>query len=600
MKHTGSKIITLIFLSIIAIIGVFIIQFKSGKTFSLNLGAISVSGRYDISNGKNEPQLPIQILANGISFYVSERSPIIANSPKGEIKLKVTEYSNNDKSFTIHCGQDTAICFAYDKFGDIEVLNISAELPEEFSGISIPWTIAGNARFEIKDNKSLISYNKKNFIFEGDFGFNELGIVDTALEEPRLKLSKTENIATYKNYIETKDFSLENIASMPGSSELEYTVAKEKFNAQALNILSEQVKRKTYSEESLVAYIAEMARRNMYLNALEKAPARLLAKKNRSELSLAFYGNIIELYENVLQKEGAERQNLSKLISERSLDIFNFENLIAFLVERNSAILISDLPAILEQNDLSSLSLCQSIGIIECALDYAEYFPQRENFFEKSLETCFRKITNSLFVLNESLYALQVTNERSFVDTELSLRLVRLLLRIKNTSSWKAVAYKLYTSILDLLGVDGSLVKTYVLEGKNEKQGLLVDDTVIFTLAQVYPMLSENNWYPSAKSLVKSEAGIWIYGSAKNIKVLESRAAYLKLAIEGEKDTSEYFVLRNVPSLKNIIIHGLDYRSDPRFETYNSSGYVYNARTETLYLKLRHKKDVEEIVLEMQ
>ena len=41
----------------------------------------------------------------------------------------------------------------------------------------------------------------------------------------------------------------------------------------------------------------------------------------------------------------------------------------------------------------------------------------------------------------------------------------------------------------------------------------------------------------------------------------------------------------------------MSFRTDPRFETYNSSGYVYKKSTETLLLKSRHKSQLEKIRL---
>ena len=37
------------------------------------------------------------------------------------------------------------------------------------------------------------------------------------------------------------------------------------------------------------------------------------------------------------------------------------------------------------------------------------------------------------------------------------------------------------------------------------------------------------------------------------------------------------------------------FRTDPRFETYNSSGYVYKADSQSLLLKSRHKTQIEKI-----
>ena len=46
-------------------------------------------------------------------------------------------------------------------------------------------------------------------------------------------------------------------------------------------------------------------------------------------------------------------------------------------------------------------------------------------------------------------------------------------------------------------------------------------------------------------------------------------------------------------------MYGIPFRSDARFEMYNSSGYAYNAGSKTLYLKMRHKSEYETIRLSL-
>ena len=60
---------------------------------------------------------------------------------------------------------------------------------------------------------------------------------------------------------------------------------------------------------------------------------------------------------------------------------------------------------------------------------------------------------------------------------------------------------------------------------------------------------------------------------------------------------THYMILNNIEPFKSIEIYGMKFRTDPRFETYNSSGYVYNARTKTLFLKYRHKSETEIVKL---
>jgi len=56
-------------------------------------------------------------------------------------------------------------------------------------------------------------------------------------------------------------------------------------------------------------------------------------------------------------------------------------------------------------------------------------------------------------------------------------------------------------------------------------------------------------------------------------------------------------VIRGIKPFYRIQLYGMDFRTDPRFESYNSSGYRYNEDTETLFLKMRHKVEMEDIVI---
>ena len=53
--------------------------------------------------------------------------------------------------------------------------------------------------------------------------------------------------------------------------------------------------------------------------------------------------------------------------------------------------------------------------------------------------------------------------------------------------------------------------------------------------------------------------------------------------------------LKGIPAFQQIFIYDMAFRTDPRFETYNSSGYVYKSDSQTLLLKSRHKSENENI-----
>ena len=53
----------------------------------------------------------------------------------------------------------------------------------------------------------------------------------------------------------------------------------------------------------------------------------------------------------------------------------------------------------------------------------------------------------------------------------------------------------------------------------------------------------------------------------------------------------------NFKEFESIYIYDLKFRTDHRFETYNSSGYIHKKDSDTLLLKSRHKSEVETIRL---
>jgi hypothetical protein len=69
------------------------------------------------------------------------------------------------------------------------------------------------------------------------------------------------------------------------------------------------------------------------------------------------------------------------------------------------------------------------------------------------------------------------------------------------------------------------------------------------------------------------------------------------IVIDFPQENTHHLIINGVAPFRSIEIYDTPYRTDPRFETYNSSGYVYNAETRTLFLKSRHRAQREVIRL---
>jgi len=67
--------------------------------------------------------------------------------------------------------------------------------------------------------------------------------------------------------------------------------------------------------------------------------------------------------------------------------------------------------------------------------------------------------------------------------------------------------------------------------------------------------------------------------------------------VKFDKGESHYAIFSGIPPFIEIEIYGLSYHSDQRFESYNSSGFIYRENTNTLFLKSRQKSETETVRL---
>ena len=158
----------------------------------------------------------------------------------------------------------------------------------------------------------------------------------------------------------------------------------------------------------------------------------------------------------------------------------------------------------------------------------------------------------------------------------------------------------LYSSIFLLSGNSSALPASFDIQGdKSVKIGLKADDSVILRAERLYPMaVTDNAFYPHEENLANHGGhGFWAWTSAKRITVVQNTAKNFNFKVEFKEGETHHLILHGVRPFIRIQIHGIDFRSDHRFELYNSSGYVYDAASRTLLLKLKHRKDEEEIML---
>ena len=604
MKHIVGRVVAYTVLYCSVIFGIFVLQFTKGQTFSLTLGSMAVTGRQERTEaGETLPLLPLHVVSNGLDLYISEQNPVYAVDESDSVSaLRVLAYQfyEAEARFSVHCSDDVVISFFSERRGDIDSLMVEAVLPAGIKRVLLPWKITQNAGIERADGKIFVRSGKKQYTFTGSFGFDsDRENTAAQLEGPHLVLAKAQPFASYKTYLPLEELDITIIPSMVQASAESYTAALNTFSSAVIHAGTQALSSKQITEKTLTAYIAEMGQRGKFAGAMEAAPVQTLARNLRTYLSNPFYDNVQGTHVGLAADDAKKRELYAALIADNSLEIFEQDCLIPFLTDRGTKRSIEGLFRLIEKMDAAQLNARQAAGVLEVWLDCTHYYLERKALFEDLLPACEKKITDALLLIDEGLF---LSNDGTYIDSAVALTSARILMRygIEQSQVWQSVARMLITSLLRYSGESAVLPIGFTITGSKSTQLVITaDDSGMLDAGILYPLLMpDNSWYPHVQSLaLQAEAGIWAWTCAQNIEVLENTSKTLVLRIRFPEGQSHYLTLHGIRPFYRIEMYGIPFRSDVRFEMYNSSGYTYNAGSKILYLKMRHKSEYETIRL---
>ncbi len=593
VKNFSRRVLFLFVLYVCIIIGIFALQFTRGNAFSLSVGPFMVSAATrEEAPGVSRPAPPLHVGAFGLDFFLDDNNRLVARRDGGTpVALDFVDVAPSDGRLELSFSRGARIRFAYDKRGDIDVVAVSAVLPEGFSRLELPYRLSRSARLERRDSASLVGVGGKLYSFPG-----KPLAQGPASAVRNLVLERSAPVVYYQTWLPAKGLSLEQFASLPGATESAWDRAREKFAASALAVFRDRIAAGTFSEQVAAAYVAEMGRIGMYRGAIEAVPESFKTGSGRTWLTATFFNDLERKWAGFMTREREERTVLAKRLADGNPAAFEFPSLVGYLVDRGSGVLLDDLTRVAGTTEIASTTPLQSAGLLECLLDIRSRDPSRARAFEALAESCERTIASALVRVGDSLF---VSRDGKTVDTAHSLRVASILIRygteLPDRAQWRSVGYLLVTSLLSRADASAVLPAAFA----KGPDGLAPASDALLGPSSLYPLvLPDNTWYPRAQSLATTAgAGIWAWTSAVDIVATKPSADSLKLSVRFPQGETHYMVARGIKPFSRIEIYGMDFRTDPRFESYNSSGYRYDQESETLFLKMRHKVEVEDVVI---
>ena len=561
------KAIGLLIVDIVIIIGIFILQFRTDSSILKKIGNLQVSmAKQENEDNSDELQNKLEVSYNGITIHTDDQNSvkIIQKDEPVAKNLKLISYEESDLQYTFHFTENVSLVFILTQNDAESPLTIYADIPKDVTDLYIPFNFANNLNILKQDTNKIVLEGKKQ-----NWSINAAEIAENYLH-----FTYAENLAHYAIYDETKKFELENLTTLASAQKQEYDNTVSTITANLITSFKSSLNDNSFTERAVISYIAAMAQNGNYKSAIDDIPQDYKKSNSRTYLSAPFLNNLSNM--NTLLDDAVKESNnqIKNAAASGLFDIFTTENLAAKLCIYPDK---ADVLSILRNaalSDLSNATVAQVSGMMRTYVELVPLSNEYAAILQTAMEDCVQRITAACTFENEVLTISENDTFLSVVQAaEAGISLMRYGLSINNDTYTKAGRV---------------IVNSYLGESSSFD---------LRTLTTLYPLLAyDNTFYPHIQLIHGSGKDVmWAWTCANDIKYAKDDEGALVLTITFPLEHTHYVIFKGIPAFEQIFIYDMAFRTDPRFETYNSSGYVYKSDSKTLLLKSRHKSEKEDI-----
>ncbi|MCQ2610381.1 MAG: hypothetical protein MJ169_01405 [Treponema sp.] len=573
-NHPIRKSVGLIVLYAVIIVGIFVIQFRSDSIIRKNIHAMRVTlAEAETPDGVASLKNQMSLTYNGIMFLADDSNPLeYTNSKNQTVKAVLESYEEPDEnSCSFKFSDDIQITFTLADDSENAPLLVTAAFPKNIAFISIKMRPQGGYSFT--------SSAAKQAILEGR---NEAyALIAPQIQDDRLFLLDTSKLARYTTYVKQTEFAIDSIGAFAGTTPAEF---KNTVNALSEGIISEFIRQSqsnasfasSLTEQSVMSFAACMGNAGRYNEGLNSVPDSFIKGSRRTYLTAPFFGNLAKVAPGIQVQMENYAAMIKQSINTRNLDIFTNDDILNYMVlEANSPHVkaLLGVPSILAEADYT---LLQAAGILRAYAKLSESGSANAGILDSVLDKCLKKITECCTIDSQKL---RLSENETNLSVAAAAYVGDALIgygKVSGLDNVEKCGYLVINSYLgDLSGLD------------------------LHTMTDVYPVLVHDNpYYPHYLDLGNATgAPVWAWTIAKNIGLTQNENRTVSLDIDFPLGLTHYIIVTGINPFRRIQIYNMDFRTDPQFEIYNSSGYVYRLSMKGLLLKSRHKSQHEIIRL---
>jgi hypothetical protein len=581
-----------------------IIQFASHRSFTLSVGDFVVSGNYSGQKAGTEA-LPDNerlldgdagILYGGMEFFLTgdggNNSLGILTGDGGREPVRPISMTVSDRSVLFRLSGGAEISFNSQHNGGAQELEIRIDLPEGCQGLELPYRLLRSSRIRRSaDGESHVIAGGKSYRFNESTVDYARRLVILGIHEPA---------AFYGAIPEAEVVDPSRFILSEARDRRRYDEALNRWRDQSFSLWRLSAAGNP-DEETILAYLAESVPRGSYPSAVAAISPNVAGGTQRGFRSSAYLGRMDQGLRSNLVYERENFSRLSGLIAEGSVDFLKDIHVIEFLAVRGHGSLIDSGAGIVNSIN-SGLDTDPdpelSPGILEGYLDWLLYRPNTDNPFERLADQACFFLSDKIVAGYEGKRILVF--DRGQADLEFNSRLGAALTAYGESTGqelWAGIGRSLVLSVLAFVDETGTapLVLSLGPDGGIEPDAGAARNAVLSS-ARIYRLLRLGDYSARAVGLQAGANSVWTWTAASTVTAnFNQENNMLDISVAFPRGETHYMLIRGIRPFTQLQLYNIPYRTDPRFESYDSSGWAYSPSEQTLMIKMKHQLPTEHI-----
>ena len=571
-KHPIRKFIGLSVLYSLIILGIFLLQFRSETAVSQSFGGLRLQlVETQAESQQKKLKNTFQSTYKGLNLFADEQNPAIITKADGTIQeIKLQSWQQlDDSNFILNFDQDIALQFSVRGDGTHDFLSLEAQLPEDIESIALSYKPT-SGYFVTEQTARRVIISSKNQQYE---------ISAAEITPGYLVLNDKEQFATYSMFAPLNAFEFSMTTALPLSAETTFTETLNKFKGDFIQLAAQSLSDSS-TEQLVVAYVAAMAENRQYKEAINKIPSSLKTGSRRTYLSAPYFNTLVSMNASLVRHMENRASMISYALQQESLDIFTIQDLAEILCTMEGKDVVRELLAMPANSPSFNPTIAQAAGIINTYTRLHSLDAVLAQTLQPVLESCLATISAACSIEN---------NVIRLEENEASLPILDSI-----SVGMALVTYGQLTGNIDYKATGNLIVNSYITPEVSSN---------LYIMTELYPIVVPNNpYYPHIQIIANTaktgnDKPVWAWTIARDIGYVKNSSGDVTLTIDFPQGEINHSIINGIKPFRRIDIYDIAFRTDPKFESYNSSGYVYNAETQTMFLKSLHKVQRETVKL---